>query len=53
MGDGFARVSVYSVNHGFDDIILPVPPHDEMMNLIDAVGGFIQWPKKDILVDNP
>jgi hypothetical protein len=23
-----------------------------MMTLIDAVGGFIQWPKKDILVDN-
>jgi hypothetical protein len=53
MGDGFARVSIDSVNQGFDDIVLPVPPHDEMTTLIDAVGGFIQWTKKDILVDNP
>jgi hypothetical protein len=38
MGDGFARVSVDSVNQGFDDIVLPVPPYDEMMTLIDAGG---------------
>jgi hypothetical protein len=41
LGDGFARGSIDYVNHGFDDIVLPVPPHDEITTLIDADGGFI------------
>ena len=48
--DGFARVTIDSVLDGFNEIVLPVPPNDEMTTLIHAKASFTQWPKKDILL---
>ena len=48
--DSFASVTIDSVLDGFNEIVLPVPPNDEMMTLIHAKASFTQWPKKDILL---
>ena len=48
--DGFASVTIDSVLDGFNEIVLPVPPNDEMTTLIHAKASFTQWPKKDILL---
>ena len=48
---GYARVQVDSINPTFAGCPLPgYEEGDELQTLGDAVGSFIQWPKKDILL---
>ena len=47
----YARVQVESINPTFADCPLPnVHEGDEMQTIGDAVGSFVQWPKKDIFL---
>ena len=50
---GYVKVSVDDVRDEFHGYMLPDAPNDEMITLYDAKGSFIQWPKYDILIDNP
>ena len=54
MEQGNTKVTVDNVHDLFKSIPLPFPPNDEVTMLGHAVGTFIQWPKKDIvLIDRP
>src|SRR5436190_7093039 len=47
----FARVQVDKIIETFTNCPLPnVQEGDEMQKIGDAVGSFVQWPKKDIIL---
>ena len=47
----FARVQVDKIIETFANCPLPnVQEGDEMQKIGDAVGSFVQWPKKDIIL---
>src|SRR5438132_8591821 len=47
----FARVQVDKIIETFANCPLPnVQEGDEMQTIGDAVGSFVQWPKKDIIL---
>ena len=48
---GYARVQVDSINPTFAGCPMPSAQEGhEMQTIGDAVGSFIQWPKKDIVL---
>ena len=48
-----AKVTVDGVHELFMSIPLPLPPTEEVTTLLGAKGTFIQWPKEDIILDEP
>ena len=47
----YARVQVETFNPAFGNCPLPnVQEGDEMQTISSAVGSFVQWPKKDIVL---
>ena len=50
MERGNTKVTVDDVHDLFKSIPLKFPPNDEVTMLGQAIGTFIQWPKKDIVL---
>ena len=50
IGKGFARVCIDQVRDGYEELRLPVPT-SEMETMISALGSFVLWPRKDIVVN--
>ena len=50
---GFAKVNVDGVYANFEVVPLEKPPNDEVVTLGQAIGAFIQWPKRDICLELP
>jgi hypothetical protein len=48
---GNAKVSVEYVPPYTETIKLPYPPNDHITTLHEARGTFIQWPRRDVLLD--
>ena len=50
----YARVQVETFNPAFGNCPLPnVQEGDEMQTISSAVGSFVQWPKKNIVLTAP
>ena len=49
----FAKVNVDGVYANFEVVQLEMPPNDEVVTLGQAIGAFIQWPKRDICLELP
>ena len=48
---GFIKVQVDMINDIFKSVPLEKPPNEEIKTLGDAVHTFVQWPKRDIVLD--
>ncbi|KAF9619097.1 hypothetical protein IFM89_005111 [Coptis chinensis] len=49
LGPNNARVSVDKILEGKDHVALPIPVHDELVILNDALGSQVAWPKHLVL----